>query len=106
VTTLELGKAIVDWLGADPSHVVVIASVVAALTQTPQPGTTAYKIYKLLDLFALNFLHAKDTGAKQVPVNDIAKVVLDAVAQLTTQGVNTAAPASKPADAANNGGVS
>lgn len=62
MNTMQFINAILAWLQADPSHVIVLASALAALTPTPAPNTTAGRIYKLLDLFALNFMHAKSTG--------------------------------------------
>jgi hypothetical protein len=62
MNTIQFLMMIVNWLQADPSHIVVTASALAALTPTPDASTTAGKIYKVLDLLALNFLHAKDSG--------------------------------------------
>jgi hypothetical protein len=62
MNTTQFGMAILDWLQSDPSHIVVAASVVAAMTPTPTPGTLYAKLYKILDLFAGNFFHAKETG--------------------------------------------
>ena len=72
MNTMQFFNAIVQWLSADPSHVVVLASALAALTPTPNPTTTAGKLYKLLDLFALNFMHAKSTG---VTIDSVAAQV-------------------------------
>lgn len=72
MNTMQFLNAILAWLQADPSHVVVLASALAALTPTPSPNTTAGRIYKLLDLFALNFMHAKSTG---VALPDVAQQV-------------------------------
>ena len=40
--------------------IVTLASVVAAVTPTPKPGTKLAKAYKLVDLLALNILKAKE----------------------------------------------
>lgn len=69
---MQFLNAILAWLSADPSHVVVLASALAALTPTPSPNTVAGRVYKLLDLFALNFMHAKSTG---VALPDVAQQV-------------------------------
>lgn len=72
MNTIQFVMMIVNWVSADPSHVVVVASAIAALTPTPDPATNAGKLYRMLDLLALNFLHAKSTG---VSVNDVATQV-------------------------------
>ena len=78
MTTVQFLNSIMAWLSADPSHVVVLASALAALTPTPAPNTLAGRIYKLLDLLALNFLHAKSTG---VALPDVAQQVAAILAQ-------------------------
>lgn len=50
------------WLMADPTHLVAAASMLAAITPTPNPATPYGKAYKVLEVLAMNFLHAKDTG--------------------------------------------
>jgi hypothetical protein len=64
MSTTQFILAIINWLQADPSHIVVAASSLAAITPTPSPNTVAGKLYKILEIFALNFLHAKDNGVK------------------------------------------
>ncbi len=64
MTVITFLQAILDWLQADPAHVVVAASAVAALSPTPDPGSVAGKLYKVIDLLALNVLQAKDSGGK------------------------------------------
>lgn len=85
---MQFLNAILAWLQADPLHVVVLASAVAALTPTPAPNTLAGRIYKLLDLFALNFMHAKSTG---VSLPDVANQVAAILEQK-----KPAAPATPP----------
>ncbi len=63
MTTLQFITGLLDWLLADPSHIVTAAAALAAATPTPDPNTPWGKLYKVLDIFALNFLHAKDSGA-------------------------------------------
>ena len=55
-------QTVLDWLLADPAHVVAVASALAALTPTPAADSVGGKIYKLIDLLALNILNAKDRG--------------------------------------------
>lgn len=87
MTTAEFIQNIWVWACADPSHVVVLASALAALTPTPAPNTTAGRIYKLLDLFALNFMHAKSTG---VALPDVAQQVAAILAQQKAAPAETA----------------
>tara|TARA_Y100000310_G_C20245085_1_gene606427 strand:+ start:372 stop:572 length:201 start_codon:yes stop_codon:yes gene_type:complete len=42
--------------------VVTLASLIASLTPTPKDDTVVGKLYKLLDLLALNVGKAKETG--------------------------------------------
>lgn len=42
--------------------VVALASAIAAITPTPKPGTFLAKVYGIIDLLALNFGKAKQTG--------------------------------------------
>lgn len=42
--------------------VIALASAVAAVTPTPQEGSILAKVYKVIDLLALNIGKAKDTG--------------------------------------------
>lgn len=72
MSTIQFLNSILSWLESDPSHVVVLASALAALTPTPCPNTLAGRIYKMLDVLALNFMHAKSTGV--VP-SDVAQQV-------------------------------
>ena len=53
----------INWL-SDPAHIVFIGSVIAALVPTPDPNTRVGKIYKIIDLLAINVIHAKETGDK------------------------------------------
>jgi hypothetical protein len=94
VNTMQFGMAVLDWLQADPSHVVAAASVVAALTPTPVPGTLYAKIYKIVDLFAVNVLKAKDTGVTPAAVAEQIATLL------ATQAIPKVAVAAQPAPAA------
>ena len=62
MTTLQFVTGLLDWLLADPSHIVAAAAALAAATPTPDPATVAGKLYRVLEIFALNVLHAKETG--------------------------------------------
>lgn len=41
---------------------IALASAVAAITPTPKEGSTWAKIYKLIDVLAINIGKAKDKG--------------------------------------------
>lgn len=75
MTTVQFAQAIWTWLLADPAHVVVAFAAIAAFTPTPAPGTFLSKVYRVVDVFALNFLHAKSTGVAAPTVDLLAKQV-------------------------------
>lgn len=62
MNTPQFLMEVYNWLMASPANIVCAASVLAAVTPTPNPDTPFGKVYRLLELFAFNFLHAKDTG--------------------------------------------
>jgi hypothetical protein len=49
------------WYGV-VAAVIALASAIAAITPTPAEGSTLSKLYKVIDLLALNVGKAKDTG--------------------------------------------
>tara|TARA_R110002167_G_scaffold54833_9_gene156182 strand:+ start:968 stop:1153 length:186 start_codon:yes stop_codon:yes gene_type:complete len=57
---LENKEALISIITA----VVAVASAVAALTPTPKDDTIVGKIYKVVDMLALNVGKAKDTSVK------------------------------------------
>lgn len=89
MNTLQFGMAVLDWLQSDPSHVVVAASAVAAITPTPVPGTMYAKLYKIVDLFAVNVFRAKDTGVTPAAV---AEQLAELLAKKSAPMVATAPP--------------
>lgn len=95
MTTEQFIQTILDWLLADPSHLVTAASALAALTPTPADDSLAGKLYKIIDILALNFLHAKETGpsttgAPPLPPGTTPAVVLaTALAACTGQSPAT-----------------
>jgi hypothetical protein len=69
MTTQEFFTALADWLLADPSHLVTAASGMAALIPTPAPDSLAGKFFKIIDILALNILHAKESGQTTPPTS-------------------------------------
>jgi hypothetical protein len=60
---------LIDWivdnkevLAGIVTAVVTFASLIASLTPTPKDDTAVGKLYKLVDLLALNVGRAKETG--------------------------------------------
>lgn len=49
------------WFGVFTAAV-TLASAIAAITPTPAEGTLLSKVYKLVDLLAINIGKAKETG--------------------------------------------
>lgn len=76
MNTAQFLMAILNWLQADPSHVMVAASALAALTPTPAPNTAWGRAYKVIELLAMNFLHAKDTGVNAASVAEEVAAIL------------------------------
>jgi hypothetical protein len=68
MNSVQFVESIVNWLLADPAHIVVAASIVAALTPTPDPNSLAGKLYRVIDLIAFNVLRAKQAGPIAAPV--------------------------------------
>ncbi len=102
MTTIQFFTGLLDWLLADPSHIVTAASALAAITPTPDPATPWGKAYRLIDLFALNVLHAKDSGKPRSPPPPPASApatsaAAPVLALLLTAGLGLAACADTPA---------
>lgn len=77
MNTMQFLMAVLNWLESDPSHVVVAASAIAALTPTPNPASRAGRLYKLLEVLALNFLRAKETGITPAAVAEQVIALLE-----------------------------
>lgn len=50
-----------SWFGI-VTAVIALASAIAAVTPTPEPGTFLSKVYAVIDFLALNIGKAKDNG--------------------------------------------
>lgn len=62
MNTIDFIRALADWLLADPTHLVAAASGLAAAIPTPAAGSLGAKLFKILDILAINIIHAKETG--------------------------------------------
>lgn len=67
MNTMQFVQMILNWLQADPTHVWLAFAAFSALTPTPDANTPLGKLYKVVDVLALNVLHAKETGAAVTP---------------------------------------
>jgi hypothetical protein len=68
------------WYGI-VAAVIALASAIAAITPTPTEGSTLAKVYKIIDVLALNIGKAKDKG---VVVGNEPAEVLPVVKAVTT----------------------
>lgn len=85
MNTMQFLMAVISWLQADPSHVIVAATLADSLIPTPDPRTPVGKLYKVLELFALSFMHAKETGVPPMPPDALAEQVAALLAKKTEQ---------------------
>lgn len=99
MNTMQFLMAILNWLQADPSHVVVAASALAALTPTPTPNTPWGRVYKVLELLALNFLHAKETGVNTASVAQEVIAILSKMKPPAPAAAPVVTPPAAPAPA-------
>jgi hypothetical protein len=70
MTTQDFISSLADWLLADPSHLVAAASGLAALIPTPARDSLAGRLFRIVDILALNILHAKEQGQPTNPPSD------------------------------------
>jgi hypothetical protein len=59
---LELVMNNSDVIITTVTGIITIASIIVAGTRTPDPDTILGKLYKVVEIAALNFGKAKDTG--------------------------------------------
>jgi hypothetical protein len=52
-----------SWFGI-VTALIALASAIAAVTPTPEPGTVLAKVYSAIDFLALNIGKAKDKGGE------------------------------------------
>ena len=98
MNTMQFLNAVLAWLQADPIHATAAAALIVSLTPTPNPSTTWGKVYKFIELVALNFGKAKETGnASAVSVAEevaaiLAKQQASSVSVTTVKAVTPASP--------------
>lgn len=81
MNTLQFLMSILNWLQADPTHVVAAAALLNSIIPTPDPTTPAGKVYKVLELLALSFLRAKETGIPSQSATTLADQIAEAIAK-------------------------
>lgn len=81
MNTLQFLMTILNWLQADPTHVVAAAALLNSIIPTPDPTTPAGKFYKVLELLALSFLRAKETGVPSQSAAALADQIAEAIAK-------------------------
>jgi hypothetical protein len=95
MTTMQFLTVVLSWLQADPTHVAVACAIANSLIPTPNPGTPLGKAYKILELCALSFLHAKESGVPAQSPEVLADQIGDALAHRLAQAARPAVPTSK-----------
>ena len=81
MTTPELFINAYAWLMSDWAHPIVAAAAFTALTPTPKPDTWLAKAYKVIDVVAINVIHAKSTGMTSTAMAEEIANVLQAKAK-------------------------
>lgn len=95
MTTMQFLTAVLSWLQADPTHVAVACALANSFIPTPNPNTPLGKIYKILELCALSFLHAKESGAVEQSPEVLADQIGDAIAHRLAQAARPVSPTPK-----------
>lgn len=81
MNTVQFLTAIFNWLQADPTHVVAAAALLNSIIPTPDPATPVGKAYKVLEMLALSFLRAKETGIPAQSPAALADQIAEAIAK-------------------------
>lgn len=81
MNTVQFVLMILNWLQADPTHLVAAAALLNSVIPTPNPATPAGKAYKALELLALSFLRAKETGVPAQSPAALADQIAEAIAK-------------------------
>jgi hypothetical protein len=83
MTTMQFLTAVFNWLQGDPTHVVAAAAFLNSIIPTPNPATPVGKAYKVIEMIALCFLRAKESGVPPQTPAALADQIAEAIAKRT-----------------------
>jgi hypothetical protein len=83
MTTMQFLTAVFNWLQGDPTHVVAAAAILNSIIPTPNPATPVGKAYKVIEMIALCFLRAKESGVPAQTPAALADQIAEAIAKRT-----------------------
>lgn len=81
MNTMQFLNAVLTWLQGDPTHVMAAAALLNSIIPTPNPTTPVGKAYKVIEMLALCFLRAKETGVPQQTPAALADQIAEAIAK-------------------------
>lgn len=81
MTTMQFLNAVLTWLQGDPTHVMAAAALLNSVIPTPNPATPVGKAYKVLEMLALCFLRAKESGVPAQSAAVLADQIAEAIAK-------------------------
>lgn len=81
MTTMQSLNAVLTWLQGDPTHVVFAAALLNSIIPTPNPATPVGKAYKVLEMIAMCFLRAKESGVPAQSPAALADQIAEAIAK-------------------------
>lgn len=81
MTTMQFLNAVLNWLQGDPTHVMAAAALLNSIIPTPNPSTPVGKAYKVIEMMALCFLRAKESGVPAQTPAALADQIAEAIAK-------------------------
>lgn len=81
MTTIQFLNAVLAWLQGDPTHVMAAAALLNSIIPTPNPATPLGKVYKVVEMLALCFLRAKESGVPAQTPAALADQIAEAIAK-------------------------
>lgn len=81
MTTMQFLNAVLNWLQGDPTHVMAAAALLNSIIPTPNPSTPVGKFYKVIEMMALCFLRAKESGVPAQTPAALADQIAEAIAK-------------------------
>lgn len=81
MTTMQFLNAVFNWLQGDPTHAVAAAALLNSIIPTPNPATPVGKAYKVIEMLALCFLRAKESGVPPQSPAALADQIAEAIAK-------------------------